>query len=48
VRLCLETIRELGTRAPVAETACTLYEQASVNGLGDDDFGSVIESVEDQ
>jgi 3-hydroxyisobutyrate dehydrogenase-like beta-hydroxyacid dehydrogenase len=48
MRLCLETIRELGTRAPVAETACTLYEQASVNGLGDDDFGSVIESVEDQ
>jgi 3-hydroxyisobutyrate dehydrogenase-like beta-hydroxyacid dehydrogenase len=47
VRLCLETIDELGTQAPVAETACGLYEKASERGLGDDDFGSVIESVED-
>jgi 3-hydroxyisobutyrate dehydrogenase-like beta-hydroxyacid dehydrogenase len=47
VRLCLETIGELGTQAPVAEAACTLYEKASENGRGDDDFASVIESVED-
>jgi 3-hydroxyisobutyrate dehydrogenase len=47
VRLCLETIDELGTQAPVAEAACNLYEKASEHGRGDDDFGSVIESVED-
>jgi 3-hydroxyisobutyrate dehydrogenase-like beta-hydroxyacid dehydrogenase len=47
VRLCLATIDELGTQAPVAEAARELYEKASANGRGDDDFGSVIESVED-
>jgi 3-hydroxyisobutyrate dehydrogenase-like beta-hydroxyacid dehydrogenase len=47
VRLCLETIAELGTQAPVAEAARNLYERASERGLGDDDFASVIESVED-
>jgi 3-hydroxyisobutyrate dehydrogenase-like beta-hydroxyacid dehydrogenase len=47
VRLCLETIDELGTQAPVAEAARLLYEKASENGRGDDDFASVIESVED-
>jgi 3-hydroxyisobutyrate dehydrogenase-like beta-hydroxyacid dehydrogenase len=47
VRLCLEASGELGTQTPVAEAARTLYEKASANGLGDDDFASVIESVED-
>jgi 3-hydroxyisobutyrate dehydrogenase len=47
VRLCLATIDELGTPAPVAAAACELYEKASASGRGDDDFGSVIESVED-
>jgi 3-hydroxyisobutyrate dehydrogenase-like beta-hydroxyacid dehydrogenase len=47
VRLCLETIDELGTQAPVAAAARELYEKGSANGRGDDDFGSVIESVED-
>src|SRR5689334_5154043 len=47
LRLCLATIHELGTQAPVAAAACELYEKASANGRGDDDFGSVIESVED-
>jgi 3-hydroxyisobutyrate dehydrogenase-like beta-hydroxyacid dehydrogenase len=47
VRLCLATIDELGTQAPVAGAACELYERASASGRGDDDFGSVIESVED-
>src|SRR3954447_15330181 len=32
LRLCLETIGELGTQAPVAEAACALYEKASENG----------------
>jgi 3-hydroxyisobutyrate dehydrogenase-like beta-hydroxyacid dehydrogenase len=47
VRLCLEAIDELGTKAPLAETTRTLYEKASELGRGDDDFASVIESVED-
>jgi 3-hydroxyisobutyrate dehydrogenase-like beta-hydroxyacid dehydrogenase len=47
VRLCLQAIDELGTQAPVAEAARNLYEKASGRGRGDDDFGSVIESVED-
>jgi 3-hydroxyisobutyrate dehydrogenase-like beta-hydroxyacid dehydrogenase len=47
VRLCLEAIDELGTQAPVAAAARTLYERASEQGLGDEDFASVIESVED-
>jgi 2-hydroxy-3-oxopropionate reductase len=29
VRLCLDTINELGTQAPVARAACQLYEKAS-------------------
>jgi 3-hydroxyisobutyrate dehydrogenase-like beta-hydroxyacid dehydrogenase len=47
VRLCLEASAELGTQTPVAEAARTLYERASEHGRGDDDFASVIESVED-
>jgi 3-hydroxyisobutyrate dehydrogenase-like beta-hydroxyacid dehydrogenase len=47
VRLCHEAADDLGAKTPVADAARTLYETASARGRGDDDFASVIESVED-
>jgi 3-hydroxyisobutyrate dehydrogenase-like beta-hydroxyacid dehydrogenase len=47
VRHCLATAAELGAKAPVGEAAKGLYEAASSNGLGDDDFAAVVQAVEE-
>jgi len=48
VRHCLNAARELGARTPGAEAAKSLYEAASEQGHGEDDFAAVIEAVEPQ
>jgi len=48
VRHCLNAASELGAKTPVAEAAKSLYEAASEQGHGEDDFAAVIEAVEPQ
>jgi 3-hydroxyisobutyrate dehydrogenase len=48
VRHCLNAAHELGARTPVAEAAIALYEAASEQGHGEEDFAAVIEAVEPQ
>jgi 3-hydroxyisobutyrate dehydrogenase-like beta-hydroxyacid dehydrogenase len=38
----------LGAKTPVAEAAKSLYEAASAQGHGEEDFAAVIEAVEPQ
>jgi 3-hydroxyisobutyrate dehydrogenase-like beta-hydroxyacid dehydrogenase len=48
VRHCLNAAHELGAKTPVSEAAKALYEAASAQGKGDEDFAAVIEAVEPQ
>jgi 3-hydroxyisobutyrate dehydrogenase-like beta-hydroxyacid dehydrogenase len=48
VRHCLNAAQDLGAKTPVAEAAKALYEAASAEGHGEEDFAAVIEAVEPQ
>jgi 3-hydroxyisobutyrate dehydrogenase-like beta-hydroxyacid dehydrogenase len=46
VRHCLDTAHELGVKTPVGDATKSLYEAASGQGHGDEDFAAVFEAVE--